>query len=95
MRSVSSFLIEFVVIFLTVWRVFVFARIIFSFFRPNYGSPLARVASFVWGVTEPVLDPIRRRLPPMAGLDFSPLIALLLAELVGGVLVSLIRQLPF
>lgn len=95
MRPLAILLIDFVVIFLTVWRVLVFARIIFSFFRPAYGTFLQRVAAFVWSVTEPVLGAIRRYMPPMAGLDFSPLIALLLAELLGSVLISLIRELMF
>jgi YggT family protein len=37
---------------------------------------------FIVSVTEPILGPIRRALPMGAGLDFSPLIALVLLQLV-------------
>lgn len=39
--------------------------------------PVVRVAS---ALTEPVLRPIRRVLPAMAGLDLSPMVALLLLQ---------------
>ena len=35
------------------------------------------VASFVYNLTEPALAPIRNALPPVAGLDFSPMVLLI------------------
>lgn len=32
------------------------------------------------GLTEPLLSPIRRLFPPAAGVDFAPLVALLLLQ---------------
>ena len=40
------------------------------------------LGDFVWNVTEPILSPIRRALPFMGGMDFSPLIALVGLQLV-------------
>lgn len=62
--------------------VLILARIIFSFvqvspYHPTWG-PIMR---FVYQATEPLLAPIRNMLPPMGGLDFSPMIVLLLASL--------------
>ena len=37
-------------------------------------------------VTAPIIDPIRRVMPPVGGLDLSPLVAMLLLGLVGGLL---------
>jgi YggT family protein len=37
----------------------------------------AMVANTVWRLTEPVLAPLRRRLPNLGGLDLSPLVLLL------------------
>ena len=34
-------------------------------------------ASFVYNLTEPALAPIRSALPPVAGLDFSPMLLLI------------------
>ena len=58
--------------------VVLFARIIFSWFPISPDSPMASVFSVLYAVTEPVLGPVRRMLPPVGvggmGLDLSPLI---------------------
>ena len=36
---------------------------------------VAGVAEFLYRITEPVLGPLRRRLPSFGGLDISPIIA--------------------
>ena len=55
-----------------------FARIIISWFPIEPNSGLSSVYAFLHAVTEPVLGPIRRVLPPIGmggmGLDLSPLI---------------------
>lgn len=38
---------------------------------------MASVAQFLYRLTEPVLAPIRRVLPPMGGLDLSPLVVII------------------
>ena len=40
------------------------------------------VADFLFRVTDPILRPIRRVLPTMGNIDFSPWVALLLIQLV-------------
>ena len=59
----------------------VFARIIASWFPIQPGSPMAPVFNVLYAVTEPVLGPLRRVLPPLAmggmGLDLSPIIVTL------------------
>jgi YggT family protein len=52
------------------------ARAILSWL-PRIGV-LTPVATVLDGITEPILSPIRRRLPFFGGLDLSPLVALLL-----------------
>lgn len=47
-------------------------RLVISFFNPDDHSPLVR---FLLAATEPVLAPLRRRLPEYGGFDFSPLVA--------------------
>jgi YggT family protein len=73
-------------------------RIIFSFAAliPYYSSARRIVEAlmplflFAERVTEPILAPIRNILPATMGLDFSPLIAILLLELVRRLLFSLL-----
>ncbi len=50
------------------------------------------VADFLYRVTDPILRPIRRVLPTMSNIDFSPWVALLLIQLVIGPLVTRLYQ---
>ena len=38
---------------------------------------VATIGQFLYAITEPVLRPIRRRLPNMGGLDISPILVIL------------------
>ncbi|MCB0011584.1 MAG: YggT family protein [Anaerolineales bacterium] len=73
-----------------IYYVFVIAllvRMILSFVGPYKYEQVWRV---VRDLTEPVLAPVRRILPPMGGLDFSPMIVLLVAGFLRGILLSLL-----
>ncbi len=63
---------------LQAYLIIMFARIILSWFPINPGSGMATVYGFLYSVTEPVLGPIRRVIPPIGaggmGLDLSPLV---------------------
>ena len=63
---------------LDAYLIVMFARIILSWFPVEPGSGLATVYGFLYALTEPVLGPIRRVIPPLGmggmGLDLSPLI---------------------
>ena len=63
---------------LDAYLIVMFARIILSWFPINPGSGLASVYGFLYSITEPVLGPIRRVIPPLGmggmGLDLSPLV---------------------
>ena len=64
----------------------IFARIILSWFPISPDSPFASIFSFLYSITEPVLGPIRRVLPPMGmggmGLDLSPIIVIFAMQLI-------------
>ena len=49
----------------------VIVMIVVSFLAPQSSHP---AVEFVWELTEPVMAPLRQILPPMGGLDFSPII---------------------
>jgi YggT family protein len=49
-------------------------RVIFSWVSPY---PTNAVTRFAYRVTEPILAPVRRWLPPMSGIDLSPMVVML------------------
>ena len=60
---------------LIVYMWIIIARALISWVSPDPYNPIVR---FLYRVTEPVLRPIRHRLPMMAmGLDLSPMVVLL------------------
>ena len=65
----------------------IIARAVISWIRPNPWHPVVR---FLVKVTEPILGPLGRIIPPIAGLDFTPIIALLLISVVQNLLPRLL-----
>ncbi len=56
----------------------IFARVIFSWIRVDPYHPFwGPILRFVHQATQPILEPVRRLMPPMGGFDFSPIIVLL------------------
>lgn len=60
-------------------------RVILSFVASDSYHP---VVPLVYQLTEPVLKPVRRRMPALGGLDFSPVIILLAIALLQALLVA-------
>jgi len=68
-------LVDFV---LLLYFVLVLARVVISLVNADSYHP---IVPLVVQLTEPVLKPVRRLLPNIAGLDFSPMVALLVIML--------------
>jgi YggT family protein len=61
-------------------------RIVLSWFPITPGSFLATVFSFLYTITEPVLGPVRRMIPPIGmGIDISPIVVLIGIRVLMGV----------
>ncbi len=71
----------------TVLYLAILARVLLSWVNPNPYHPINRV---LYQITEPILEPIRRYMPRTGMIDFSPLVALILLEIVQQVLVRLL-----
>ena len=54
-------------------------------------DPYQPVRRWIDSIVEPLLRPIRRVLPPLAGLDFSPLVLIILIQLIANVIIRLLR----
>jgi YggT family protein len=59
---------------LTFYMWIIIGRAVISWVNPDPYNPIVR---FLNSVTEPVLYPIRRRMPFLGGFDFSPVIVIL------------------
>lgn len=67
------------------WLVFI--SVILSYFMDQY-HPVRRTLD---SIVEPMLAPIRRVIPPIGMIDFSPLILLILIQLISNLLINLLR----
>lgn len=74
-----------------VFYVVLMVRIISSFFPPRSDGLWGRTAAFSVRLTEPILAPIRKRIPLMGMLDLSPLVAFFLVDIVAYLLVQLLQ----
>jgi YggT family protein len=57
--------------FLTVYMVVMAARAVFSWFPVRPGTALASLNGILYELTEPVLRPVRRIIPPAGMFDLS------------------------
>jgi len=74
--------------FISIYTLLLFIRILLSWF-PNvdwYNQPFAALSQ----ITDPYLNVFRSFIPPLGGIDFSPILAFMLLQFLG----SAIRQIP-
>ena len=85
------FLAQIINIIYWVLVILIFARFIFSWVRPDPYHPVwGPLVRLTYQATEPLLAPIRRLLPGMGGLDFSPLLLLLGLNLLRSLIFSIL-----
>ena len=65
----------------------IIARSLLSWFNMDPRSPLIQALN---AVTEPILDPIRRIMPRLGMIDFSPLVAILLLQFISRGLIQVL-----
>lgn len=88
-------LADYVAALLLVYTVLIIANVVLSWvqqFRPlPYSTPLRAVIGFIEETTNPFLNLFRRFIPRLGPLDISPIVAILVLSIVGGLVVNLIR----
>jgi len=70
---------ELIGLFLNVLLFSILVQVIISWVNPGTYNP---AVSLLYSLTEPVLRPCRRLIPPMSGIDLSPLVALIGIQLI-------------
>ncbi len=89
-------LADFLQALITVYTLIIFASIIVSWLfsfgvRVPYSRPLNAVFDFLRDVTSPYLRIFRRLGLQFGPIDFSPIVAILVLQIGGGLLVGIIR----
>ena len=64
----------------------IFADVILSFFM----SPYHPIRKALDTIVNPLLDPIRRIVPPLQGIDFSPMVLLIVVQVVEYIILQVI-----
>ena len=74
-----------------IYVLILFVRAIMSWFPYSENSPLNGVRRVIFAITEPVLAPFRRLIPPIGMIDISFLVALIVVQLI---VVNVLGRLP-
>jgi YggT family protein len=77
-----SSLLKLVVLTLNLYTFTVFVQAVLSWIGPGVNNP---AGSVLWSLNEPLLRPVRRLIPPISGLDLSPLLLILALQFVSRV----------
>lgn len=84
----SGFLIQFIDLLITVFTFVILGRVLASWVDPMGGNSVTRLLN---DVTEPILAPIRSVLPNIGMIDFSPMVAMILLQVIGQLIVTAVR----
>ena len=79
-------------LFLILYMYVIIARAVMSWFNPN---PYNNIVRFIYQITDPVLERVRRFIPPISGLDLSPVIVIFIILFIDRFLVSTLRALAY
>jgi YggT family protein len=82
-----SMVYNFVRILFDILSLAIFVRVLLSWFNINPFNPFIALLD---QITEPVLAPLRRFIPPIGGLDITPIVALFLLQILERILLSFI-----
>lgn len=86
----KSGIIGFVDALFTVYTFVIIARALLSFLPQAPKGGFYVIYKFIFDVTEPYLRIFRRFIPPTSGIDFTPMIAILVLYLVQKIVMQLI-----
>ncbi len=80
-------LYNFIDILFTLLELAILARVLLSWVRLDSYHP---VVNFVYQITEPILRPLRNIIPPLGMIDISPIVALILMDIIRRIIRAII-----
>jgi YggT family protein len=91
-ESIAGFLSALLWVYVIIIIAYIITSLIFSFGgRIPYSRWSSAAIGFLRDVTEPYLGLFRRFIPPIGPVDVSPIVAILVLQIVGGLLIGAIR----
>jgi uncharacterized protein YggT (Ycf19 family) len=91
-QSIADFLNALLITYTILIFAYILSTLYFSFGgRMPYSKWSSAALGFLRDVTEPYLGLFRRFIPPMGAIDLSPIVAILVLQFGGGLIVRLIR----
>ncbi|HTN25302.1 MAG TPA: YggT family protein [Solirubrobacteraceae bacterium] len=91
-ESIADFLNALLITYTILIFAYILTTLFFSFGgRVPYAQWSSAVLGFLRDVTEPYLGLFRRFIPPIGAIDLSPIVAIIVLQFGGGIIVRLIR----
>ena len=85
-----NWLATFVNLLFWVLEMAILIRVILSWFRLDPYHPFVQI---IHQITEPIIGPLRRIIPSIGMIDITPVVALIILQIVQEILLSLVRAL--
>jgi YggT family protein len=88
-----AFLVNILSSFLQIYSVLLIVRILLSWFQTADWA--YQVMSFLSPITDPYLNVFRAFIPPLGGMDFSPILAIIVLNAIQGLLAQLVVSMSY
>ncbi|MGQ9511609.1 YggT family protein [Thermodesulfitimonas sp.] len=82
-----EFVVKLVDVAFEVYAILILVRVVLSWIRHN---PYHSVIRFIYDMTDPYLNIFRRLIPPVGVVDFSPVVAFFVLELIRALVLRLL-----
>ena len=91
-NEIANYLSAVITVYVILIIAYILSSLFFSFGgRVPYSRWSSAILGFLRDVCEPFLSLFRRFIPPLGPLDLSPIVAILVLQILGGIIVRLIR----
>ncbi|MBA2346920.1 MAG: YggT family protein [Solirubrobacterales bacterium] len=90
--EIGNFLAALIQVYTILIIAYILSQLFFGFGgRVPYNRAFSAVLGFLEQVVAPYLNIFRRFIPPLGPIDISPIVGILLLQIVGGILVRIVR----
>ncbi len=92
-NDIAGFLSALLTVYIILILAYIVLNLLFAFgARPPYSRTLDAVLGFLRDVSEPYLSIFRRFIPPIGPIDISPIVAILVLQILGRIIIGAIDE---